>query len=86
MRVVVADDSLLLREGLQLLLAEAGHTVVGSVGDGPGFVEAMLGERFSYTQAMGTLVAAILVVGTIVIASGPEARGVSFRKQPAGAA
>ena len=40
MRVVVADDSLLLREGLQLLLAEAGHEVVGSVGDGPSFVAA----------------------------------------------
>ena len=45
MRVVVADDSLLLREGLHLLLAEAGHEVVGSVGDGPAFVAAMLGER-----------------------------------------
>ena len=42
---MIADDSLLLREGLQLLLAEAGHEVVGSVGDGPGFVAAMLGER-----------------------------------------
>jgi DNA-binding NarL/FixJ family response regulator len=45
MRIVVADDSLLLREGLQLLLAEAGHEVVGSVGDGPGFVHAMLESR-----------------------------------------
>lgn len=45
MRVVLADDSLLLREGLQLLLAEAGHDVVASVADGPGFVEAVLRER-----------------------------------------
>ncbi|WP_344046401.1 response regulator transcription factor [Nocardioides panacihumi] len=45
MRVVVADDSVLLREGLQLLLAEAGHEVVAAVGDGPGFVEAMLAHR-----------------------------------------
>jgi DNA-binding NarL/FixJ family response regulator len=45
MRVVVADDSLLLREGLQLLLAEAGHEVVGSVGDGPSFVAQMLEHR-----------------------------------------
>ena len=45
MKVVVADDSLLLREGLQLLLAEAGHDVVAAVGDGPGFVEAMLEHR-----------------------------------------
>ena len=45
MRVVVADDSVLLREGLQLLLAEAGHEVVGAVGDGPAFVAAMLEHR-----------------------------------------
>jgi DNA-binding NarL/FixJ family response regulator len=44
-RIVVADDSLLLREGLQLLLAEAGHEVVGSVGDGPAFVAAMLDQQ-----------------------------------------
>jgi DNA-binding NarL/FixJ family response regulator len=43
--VVVADDSVLLREGLQLLLAEAGHDVVASAGDGPGFVDAMLEHR-----------------------------------------
>ena len=45
MRIVVADDSVLLREGLQLLLAEAGHEVVGSVGDGPSFVAAVLEHR-----------------------------------------
>jgi DNA-binding NarL/FixJ family response regulator len=45
MRTVIADDSLLLREGLQLLLAEAGHDVVASVGDGPSFVAAMLEHR-----------------------------------------
>lgn len=45
MRLVVADDSVLLREGLQLLLTEAGHDVVAAVGDGPAFVAAMLDER-----------------------------------------
>ncbi len=45
MRVVIADDSLLLREGLQLLLTEAGHEVVASMSDGSGFVEAALRER-----------------------------------------
>ena len=30
MRVVIADDSVLLREGLQLLLTEAGHDVVAA--------------------------------------------------------
>ncbi len=45
MRIVVADDSVLLREGLQLLLGEAGHDVVAAVGDGPGFVAAVLEHR-----------------------------------------
>jgi DNA-binding NarL/FixJ family response regulator len=45
LRIVVADDSVLLREGLQLLLAEAGHQVVASVGDGPAYVTAMLEHR-----------------------------------------
>jgi DNA-binding NarL/FixJ family response regulator len=44
-RIVVADDSLLLREGLQLLLAEAGHEVVAGVADGPAYVAAMLEHR-----------------------------------------
>ncbi|WP_121257983.1 response regulator [Nocardioides ferulae] len=45
MRIVVADDSVLLREGLHLLLAEAGHEVVASVGDGPATVAAVLEHR-----------------------------------------
>ena len=45
MRIVVADDSVLLREGLQLLLAEAGHDVVAAVGDGPALVDAALAHR-----------------------------------------
>jgi DNA-binding NarL/FixJ family response regulator len=34
MRVVIADDEVLLREGLERLLSEAGITVVGKVGTG----------------------------------------------------
>ncbi|ONH33261.1 LuxR C-terminal-related transcriptional regulator [Pseudofrankia asymbiotica] len=45
MRIVVADDSVLLREGLIRLLAEEGHRVVAAVGDGPALVEAVLRHR-----------------------------------------
>lgn len=45
MRIVIADDSVLLREGLQLLLTEAGHEVVAGVGDGTTLVAAALAER-----------------------------------------
>ena len=44
-RVVVADDSVLLREGLVRLLDEAGCTVVAAVGDAPGFLAAAAEHR-----------------------------------------
>jgi DNA-binding NarL/FixJ family response regulator len=45
LRIVVADDAVLLREGLARLLAEDGHQVVAAVGDGPALVEAVLKHR-----------------------------------------
>jgi DNA-binding NarL/FixJ family response regulator len=45
LRIVVADDAVLLREGLVRLLAEDGHQVVAAVGDGPSLVEAVLSHR-----------------------------------------
>ena len=45
LRIVVADDSVLLREGLSRLLTEDGHQVVAAVGDGPALVEAVLRHR-----------------------------------------
>jgi DNA-binding NarL/FixJ family response regulator len=41
LRVVVADDSVLLREGLVRVLTENGHDVVAAVGDGPSLVDAI---------------------------------------------
>jgi DNA-binding NarL/FixJ family response regulator len=45
LRIVVADDAVLLREGLVRLLAEDGHQVVAAVGDGPALVDAVLAHR-----------------------------------------
>ena len=45
MRVLVADDSVLLREGLIRLLDEAGHTVVAAVGDAPSLIAAAVEYR-----------------------------------------
>ena len=42
------------------------------------YVEAVLGEHFSYTQSMGILAATALLVGAMVIALGPEAHAVEF--------
>ncbi|MFD0890107.1 DNA-binding response regulator, partial [Streptosporangium algeriense] len=41
MRVILAEDSILLREGLVRLLAEEGHEVLAAVGDGEALVEAV---------------------------------------------
>jgi DNA-binding NarL/FixJ family response regulator len=41
MRVVIAEDGVLLREGLAHLLADEGHDVVAAVGDAFGLVEAV---------------------------------------------
>jgi DNA-binding NarL/FixJ family response regulator len=45
LRIVVADDAVLLREGLVRLLTEDGHQVVATVGDGPALLEAVLAHR-----------------------------------------
>ncbi|WP_213453814.1 LuxR C-terminal-related transcriptional regulator [Rhizomonospora bruguierae] len=42
MRVVIADDAVLLREGLVRLLTERGHDVLAAVGDGPALVAAIV--------------------------------------------
>jgi DNA-binding NarL/FixJ family response regulator len=44
MRIVLAEDSVLLREGLVRLLEEAGHQVVAAVGDAAALVEAVEAE------------------------------------------
>jgi DNA-binding NarL/FixJ family response regulator len=45
MRIVVADDSVLFREGLTRLLTEAGHEVMASVGDSEALTAAVAEHR-----------------------------------------
>jgi DNA-binding NarL/FixJ family response regulator len=45
MRVLLADDAVLLREGLVRLLTEQGHEVVAVVGDGPSLISSALSLR-----------------------------------------
>jgi MFS transporter, SHS family, lactate transporter len=42
------------------------------------YVEALLGEHFSYSAALAVLAAIVLIVGAVVIRVGPEAKGISF--------
>jgi DNA-binding NarL/FixJ family response regulator len=45
MRVVIAEDLVLLREGLASLLADCGHEVVAGVGDGAALLDALEQHR-----------------------------------------
>ena len=45
MRVVIAEDSVLLREGLTRLLTEAGHEVAAAEGDAEKFLRAVDAQR-----------------------------------------
>ncbi|MZD04229.1 response regulator [Streptomyces sp. SID5785] len=45
MRVVVAEDHFLLRDGLVRLLGAHGHEVVAAVDNGPELLDALVGER-----------------------------------------
>jgi len=45
LRVIIAEDSVLLREGLARLIEESGGIVVARVGDGPSYVEAAVTLR-----------------------------------------
>ena len=45
MRVVIAEDQVLLREGLARLFTDAGHEVVASMGDATHLLPAVAGHR-----------------------------------------
>jgi MFS transporter, SHS family, lactate transporter len=44
------------------------------------YLETIVGEHFNYAQSMGGFAAAALLIGIVIIAAGPEAHGISFRK------
>jgi len=44
------------------------------------YLEALVGEHFSYAQAMGGFGAAALLAGALIVGFGPEAHGITFRK------
>ena len=45
MRVAIAEDSVLRREGPSRLLADAGHEVVATEGDAEGFLRAVAASK-----------------------------------------
>jgi DNA-binding NarL/FixJ family response regulator len=68
MRIVIAEDLVLLREGLASLLTDAGHAIVGAAGDGDALLEivakqvpdlAIIDVRMPPTQADEGILAAL---------------------------
>jgi len=51
MRVVVADDVMLTREGIVRLLEDAGVEVVGQAEDAPSLLKVVRGTQRSWTSA-----------------------------------
>jgi len=51
-------------------------------GSSIGYIQAVLGEIFTYTVAMGVLAVILFLTGAIVIWLGPEAKGVALEEQP----
>jgi CheY-like chemotaxis protein len=45
MRVVIAEDAIILQAGLTRLLSDHGHTVAAAVGDGPSLLAAVAEHR-----------------------------------------
>jgi DNA-binding NarL/FixJ family response regulator len=45
MRIVIGEDSVLFREGLARLLADAGHTIAGTAGDADSLVATVKSQR-----------------------------------------
>ena len=42
------------------------------------YIEALLGERFSYATSMGILAAIVLLAAAVIVSAGPENRGIAF--------
>lgn len=45
MRVIIAEDEVLIRRGLELVLRDGGHEVIAAVGDADGMTDAVARER-----------------------------------------
>ena len=62
MRVVVADDDLLLREGLASLLDRSGFHVVGQAGNGVELLALVHADRFDTASLVCAVAATIILL------------------------
>ena len=76
--VVPAHINELIPDAVRALLPGFAYQIGMLVASTAPFVEAVATRHFTYGQAMGTVVAVVVVAGTFVIAAGPEAHHVAF--------
>lgn len=76
--VIPAYINELIPDGVRALLPGLAYQVGILVASTAPYLEARATQRFTYGQAMGTVVAIVIVVCVIVIAVGPEAHRVAF--------
>jgi MFS transporter, SHS family, lactate transporter len=55
------------------------------IASGIAYVEAVLAQTVSYATSMEILAGSVLILGAIVILAGPEAKGIHFHEEVAGA-
>ena len=76
--VIPAHINELIPASVRALLPGFAYQIGILVASTAPYVEALATHHFTYAQAMGTVLAVVVVVGVIVIAAGPEAHHVSF--------
>jgi SHS family lactate transporter-like MFS transporter len=76
--VIPAHINELIPDKVRALLPGFSYQVGILVASTAPYVESLATHHFTYGQAMGTVLAVVVVVGVIVIAAGPEAHHVAF--------
>lgn len=80
--VIPAHINELIPSKVRALLPGFAYQIGILIASAAPYLEALATRHFTYGQAMGTVLAIVIVVGVIVIAAGPEARNVAFGQDP----
>jgi len=80
--VIPAHINELIPDKVRALLPGFAYQIGMLIAAAAPYLEAVATKHFSYGQAMGAVLAIVVVVGIIVISLGPESRHVSFGKEP----
>jgi len=80
--VIPAHINELIPDKVRALLPGLAYQIGVLIASSAPYLQALATRHFTYGQAMGGVLAIVVLVGIIVIAAGPEARHVAFGKDP----